>query len=202
MIIDLNDLTPSQTYHLMTQSIVPRPIAWVLSQNKEKGSYNLAPFSYFCGVSSNPPLLMFSVAPKDDGTMKDTVINIIREKEFVVHIADSSQLQAVQDSAQPIAYGESELDLTGQQLTTFMQTSLPRLADCSIALACQLYEKQHIGNIEQTLIFGEITHSYIKDTITDTDGKRIRIDAEKLSPLCRLGLGQFANTTDIRQAIK
>ncbi len=201
MIIKLTDLAPIERYHIMTQSIVPRPIAWVLSKNIA-GDYNLAPFSYFTAVASNPPLLMFSVAPKSDGTMKDTVINITREKEFVIHIADSNQLRAVQDSAEPIAYGESELNLTGQQLTDFQDTALPRLNDCSIAFACKLYQKQQISNIEQTLIFGEITHVYVADEITDTDGKRIRIDAKKLSPLCRLGLGQFADIANIRQATK
>ncbi len=199
MIINLNDLAPIERYHIMTQSIVPRPIAWVLSKNLG-GNYNLAPFSYFTAVASNPPLLMFSVAPKPDGKMKDTVINITREKEFVIHIADSSQLQAVQDSAEPIAYGESELNLTGQQLTDFNETTLPRLNDCPVAFACTLYEQQQISNIKQTLIFGEITHVYIADKLTDTDGKRVRIESEKLSPLCRLGLGQFADIHNIRQA--
>ncbi len=202
MIINLTGLTPTENYHLMTQSIVPRPIAWVLSQNEEKGNYNLAPFSYFCGVSSDPPLLMFSVAPKEDGSIKDTVINIIREKVFVVHIADSTQLQAVQNSAQPLPYGQSELQISQQYLQPFAGTALPRLADCPLALSCKLHQKQKISNIAQTLIFGEITHMYIEDGIVSKDGKRISIAADKLSPLCRLGLGQFADIADIRRAQK
>lgn len=200
MIVNLQDFSPTSVYHLMTQSLVPRPIAWVLSQNVGENSYNLAPFSYFCGIASNPPLLMFSVAPKPDGNPKDTVFNIDREQQFVVHIADSTQLQAVQNSAEALPYGESELQLTRQQLSTFTDAGLPRLSDCSIAFACRLYQQQAIGHAPQTLIFGEITHVYLKDELVTEDGKRLSIDAEKLSPLCRLGLGQFADISHIRRA--
>ncbi len=60
MNIDLSTLAPTQVYHLMTQTVIPRPIAWVLTDSGEQ-NFNLAPFSYFTAVSSRPPLLMISV---------------------------------------------------------------------------------------------------------------------------------------------
>ncbi len=60
MNLKLDTLAPTQIYHLMTQTVVPRPIAWALTESSEK-EYNLAPFSYFTPVSSNPPVLMLSV---------------------------------------------------------------------------------------------------------------------------------------------
>lgn len=72
------------TYKLMIGLIVPRPIAFVSTINN-KGELNLAPFSFFNGVSSNPPCLMFSVTRKNDGSMKDTLKNIFETKQFVVN---------------------------------------------------------------------------------------------------------------------
>ena len=71
MILDLSALQPAQVYFQMIQTLVPRPIAWVLSEI-ENDKYNLAPFSYFNAVCSDPPLIMLSVGKKPDGSFKDT----------------------------------------------------------------------------------------------------------------------------------
>jgi len=76
MELDISSLSPNQVYHTLIQSIVPRPIAWVLSENSDK-SHNLAPFSYFTAVSSDPALLMFSLGKRpDNNARKDTLVNI------------------------------------------------------------------------------------------------------------------------------
>ena len=71
MYIDFDDMTPQQVYITMTQTVIPRPIAWVLSENAN-GSLNLAPYSYFNAVSSDPALVMIcllytSPSPRDRG---------------------------------------------------------------------------------------------------------------------------------------
>ncbi|MET0093908.1 MAG: flavin reductase, partial [Sedimenticola sp.] len=75
MNIDLSEMPPGQVYFTMTQALIPRPIAWVLSENAD-GGHNLAPFSYFSAVSSEPPLVMLSIGRRPDGTPKDTAANI------------------------------------------------------------------------------------------------------------------------------
>ena len=83
MNLNFSDFSASQRYHLMTQTIIPRPIAWVLtdsSSNAEKDNFNLAPFSYFTAVSSEPPILMLSVGKKPNGDDKDTLINVRENK--------------------------------------------------------------------------------------------------------------------------
>lgn len=199
MIVDLKDFSPTAVYHLMTQSVIPRPIAWVLSQNTDNSSYNLAPFSYFTAVSSSPALLLFSCAPKPDGSLKDTVINCERQKRFVIHIANASQLQAVQDSATPLDYGESELALTDLSLTDFGSTGLKRIREAPIAFACKLHQSLPLGNAPQTLIVAEVEHLYINDDSVAAKGKRITINADKINPLARLGGGQFADIDNIRK---
>ncbi len=200
MIIEMNSLSPTEAYRLMTQSIMPRPIAWVLTRNVGVDSLNVAPFSYFAPVSSQPPLLMFSVAPKDSsGALKDSVINIVEHREFVVHIASSAQMENVQASAQPLPYGETELTLIDSQCTDFAGASLPRLAACPIAFACTLYEKTTIGDVPQTLIFGEITHTFVSDEHIEGEAYRSIIDAHTVNPLSRLGLNQYADIDNIRR---
>ena len=73
-----SDLNPSERYHIMTQVVIPRPIAWVLTandgdqSNHSSSRFNLAPFSYFNAISSDPPLVMMSIGKKPDGEEKDT----------------------------------------------------------------------------------------------------------------------------------
>lgn len=202
MIINLQDMSPSSTYHLLTQTVIPRPIAWVLSKNTAGADYNLAPFSFFTAVASDPALLMLSFAVKDEsGTHKDTLSNILEQKQFTIHIATNEQMQAVQDTAMPLPYGESELALIPQQLTDFENTSLKRLEQVPIAFACELYEHQTIGNQSQHLVFAQVKHCYIDDHTVSGDGKKIQIDAATIDPLARLGLGQFCRITNIRRPI-
>lgn len=197
MIIDLAGLSPAATYHLMTQTVIPRPIAWVLTRNTDGQSHNLAPFSYFNAVSSDPPLLMLSCAPKPCGEVKDTVKNILSGRDFVIHIAAEQQLQALQNSAKPLPYGESELQLSDLSLTAFPNSQLKRLTTAPIAFACRLHRTDTLGNAPQTLIFAEIQSIYIDDKAVSQQGKRLSIDATKIRPLSRLGNNQFMAFAEI-----
>lgn len=202
MIISTAELSPSSTYHLLTQTVIPRPIAWVLSKNQSEDSYNLAPFSYFTAVASDPALLLLSIAAKDkENTPKDSLINILNNTPFVIHLASSLQMQAVQDTATPLPYGDSELNLTQEQLVDFEGLPLKRLQQAPIAFACKHYAHQTIGNQPQHLVFAEVTHCYVADTAFSSDGKKITIDPNEINPLARLGLGQFCDIEHIRRAI-
>ncbi|MDO8398829.1 MAG: flavin reductase family protein [Bradyrhizobium sp.] len=97
MRIDPSDLAAEQAYRLLTGIVVPRPIAWVTTLSGD-GVVNLAPFSAFTFVSPKPPMLAISVGRKA-GVYKDTAHNILNNEEFVVHIADSSLMNAVHESS-------------------------------------------------------------------------------------------------------
>lgn len=195
MIINAGELSPNKFYYTVTQTIIPRPIAWILSDNGAEhgaaGRFNLAPFSYFTPVSSQPPLLMFSVGKKPDGSLKDTRQNIIEREYFVVHIPDSTQAQAVTESSASYAFGDSEVERLGMPLTAFGNFPLPRLAGCGIAYGCKLYEAREIGEAPQALIFGLVTHVYIDDRlIAYQDGNAV-FSATKIDPLARLGGDEY-----------
>lgn len=204
MIVNFSDYSASQRYHLMTQSIIPRPIAWALTQCIEGNSQahlNLAPFSYFTAVSSAPPLLMLSVGKKPNGDVKDTVVNTLANKKMVIHIASTKQADIVTQTAATLAHGESELELVNQdaeQLSTvpFDGFALPRLKECDLAYGCELYEVKEIGDTPQSLLFMEIKQLYINpDVMTVNEQDRITIHAEQIDPLARLGANEYAGIT-------
>lgn len=196
MQIDLKNLDQKQAYALMTQSIVPRPIAWVLSESGN-GSYNLAPFSYFCAVYSNPPLVMFSVGWKDPETPKDTALNISERNEFVIHIPHRELLEEMNASSAVFEHGVSEVEELGLETATLDNFRVPRLKKARIALACTRYDIQQIGPGRQHMIFGQIQHAYIDDNIVTQKDGRLIIDPKALDPLTRLGPGLYSTLSDI-----
>ncbi len=191
MNIDLAQQTPARIYSTMAQTIMPRPIAWVLTENSDRG-FNLAPFSYFAPLSSDPPLIMISISKKPDGTLKDTRANIIERKDFVLHIPSWDQLESMNASAATLQAGVSEVTDLGIELTDFEGSRLPRIKNSRVAMACKLDEIKEIGSGPYAMVIGKINHIYLSDeaVIEQTEDK-IRISPEILDPVGRLGGPQY-----------
>lgn len=197
MIIDLTKMSQNQVYHTMTQVIVPRPIAWVLSEH-ENEKLNLAPFSFFNAVCSNPPVVMLSIGRKPDGSDKDTFRNIVERKQFVIHLAHSDLAPQVTKTAKVLAGGESELDLVGMDVVSFDGFKLPRLKDARIALGCDLYKLDAIGDSGQNLVFGRLMRIWVDDQVVGADSRgRTKINANALDPLGRLGGDEYVTSGEI-----
>ena len=202
MQIKLDELSESQTYFTMTQTIMPRPIAWVLSEN-EDASLNLAPFSYFNAVCTDPPMVMVSINLQDDGSEKDTLRNVRERSQFVIHIASSDQLDVLNQSSATLPPGESEVMASGLSTTTFGGYHMPRLTDCKIALMCERNQTQAIGNKGQTLLFGEVKEIYLADDCAEVNEKgRLKVYADKVQPLSRLGGGEYASFGEMLKATR
>ena len=193
MQLDLSRLSGPATYHTLIQTLIPRPIAWVLTDN-DNTSYNLAPFSYFSLVSFAPPLLAISVGPKKAGSpMKDTYLNIIRSREFVCHIADQSLVTELNETARELAYGESEVTANNLALTPFDGFGMQRLSRAKVAFACELHQEVVLDDSPNRLLVGRIRYLWLDDEITSQDEKgRLKIDARALNPLARLGGGDYS----------
>ncbi|NRB66788.1 MAG: flavin reductase family protein [Vibrio sp.] len=192
MNIDASTLAHTQMYHLMTQAVIPRPIAWVLTESGQ-ADYNLAPFSYFTPISSSPPLLMFSVGKKPTGEIKDTTRNVLETGRMVVHIANADLAEQVTQTSASLPHGESEVGLAGLELVDFEGFELPRIKDCPIAFGCKLFEVKEIGETPQSLVFAQIEDIYIAPEVIGDNQERLVIDALKVNPLSRLGGSQYAN---------
>lgn len=226
MIIDLAALSAAECYVWMTGAVIPRPVAWVLTENddgdsgkdggdnndnngnndndEKGGNYNLAPFSYFNALCSAPPLVGVSFTAGDGGAAKDTLANIRRRQRFVAHIAPMTMLDAVNDTSAPLPYGESELSRAGLQTADFWH--LPRVVGCPVAIACKLSREVALhkdGANEQILVLGEIMRMFVDDAvIADDDKGRAAINAAKVNPVARLSAGNYAGLGDFQTRIR
>lgn len=197
MLIDLRELSPSQVYFNMIQTLIPRPIAWVLSENA-KGGYNLAPFSYFNAVCSDPPLVMISVGKQPDGSHKDTRVNIETRKDFVIHITHREMLEAMNASSATLPPEVSEVEELGLETTSMEGSRLPRLAAARVAYACELYDILEIGNGPQSVILGRVNSIYIDDSVAAVNEKgRLKVDASTLDPVGRLGASEYVTFGEV-----
>lgn len=200
MIIDLSEMSPPEAYFTMTQTVIPRPICWALTSNRDE-SYNLAPFSYFNAVASDPPIVIFSVGLQPDGSDKDTLTNIEASPTFVINIASDSQLAVLNQTSATLPYGDSEVDRNAIALAEVDGFSMPRVADCKLAMMCERYHIQTVGNRKQSLIFGEIKSIYVDDDCAEiTDAGRLKIHADRIRPLARLGAGEYVSFGEILSA--
>lgn len=197
MIIDLSTMTPAQAYFSLIQTVIPRPIAWVLSEN-EGGDFNLAPFSYFNALCSDPPLVMISIGRKPDGSFKDTKVNIEERPEFVIHLVDEDTLDAMNETSASLPYGASELAEAGLHTTDFDGFSLPRLAEAKVAFACSRYQVIQIGGTPQNLILGQVHRIHVDDSVVGEDAKgRTKIHADRIRPVGRMGASEYVTFGEI-----
>lgn len=190
MLFQFDQLTGGDRYHLITQTVTPRPIAWLLTRN-ENNTYNLAPFSFFSAICPDPALLVVSIGNKSTETPKDTKANLLREQECILHIPSGDHINAVNNSAATLAYGDSELMSSGLTLADFTE-SLPRIAEANVAMHCRLYDIQSIGESTFSACYLEIISVYVNDDILKQENGRNIINSKQLNPLSRLGGNDYA----------
>lgn len=183
MEFDLEGKDLDRAYPLLASIVCPRPIAWVTTRN-ENGTVNAAPFSFFNVVGDDPPMVMFCPGDREDGTPKDTAINIKRTREFVINLVDESSANAMVRTSASHAYGVSELDL--ENLTTDASTcvSVPRIATAPAALECVLHEIWEFGG--NRMVLGIVKRIHVKDELVDPVNTRIR--AAHYHPLGRMAV--------------
>lgn len=189
MHIDPTANKPLDNYKLMTNLVVPRPIAWVTSVN-EAGAVNLAPFSFFNAVSGAPPYVMVSVGLTDTGNRKDTAANAMRSGEFVVNMVTEELMDAMNVSAADFPPDISELAASGLHAAPSAKIQTPRVAEAQASFECKLHSTVQLG--ANTLLIGEIVMFHVADHLV---GPRLHING--FAPIGRLGSpSQYCRTTD------
>jgi len=194
MMLDFDRLPAREVYGWMTSVIAPRPIAWVSTVSAD-GRTNLAPFSFFQGVTSNPPTLMFVPVNNRDGQPKDTVRNIQQLPEFVVNVVPYALAGPMNDTAATLPYGESEADKFGIAMTPSTQVRPPRVAVAPVAFECTLHQIVNIGEgpLAAHVVFGRIHLVHVSDAALGAEG---RIDSGKLDLIGRLSGDWYCRTTE------
>ena len=193
MQIDIDSLSPQESYRLISGIVVPRPIAWITTQSPA-GVVNLAPFSCFTFVSNSPLMVGINIGRKA-GREKDTARNIRATDEFVINIADWSMVDAVHASAVEYEAHESETESLGLAVEPSKTITPPRLAIAPISLECRLHSVTAYGNTGAEFFVGEVSSVHIADRLYQ-DG---RIDTRELQPVCRIAGANYATLGEIRQ---
>jgi flavin reductase (DIM6/NTAB) family NADH-FMN oxidoreductase RutF len=193
LIINPSEHPHTDIYKLMIGSIVPRPIAFVSTISKD-GIRNLAPFSFFNGVCSNPPIVLFSTTIKKDGSHKDTLNNVEATKEFVVNIISEEIAEQMNTTS---ADFPPHVDEFAETKLTPIPSDLvkpPRVSECKIAMECKLVQivKFGTGPGSGCTVFGEVLRFHIADELFDN----YRIDPDKLRAIGRMGGPTYTRTRD------
>ncbi len=183
----------SQNYKFLIGSILPRPIA-VVSTKNENGTDNLAPFSFFNGFSAKPMIVGFApIRRPNTGEKKDTLINIEREKEFVVNFVTEENADLVNLCATELPHGESEFDFSGLTTLPSEVVKAVRMKESPIHFECKLKDIISYGDGPGagTLITGEVVKIHVSEQVYDNG----RITTSAWKPLGR-GAGNDWFKTD------
>ncbi|GAB3625778.1 flavin reductase family protein [Pandoraea terrae] len=191
MLLEPGDLSEQQIYNFMMSTILPRPIAWVSTVDRE-GKTNIAPYAYFMGVCCVPMTVLFCpVVPPPPRAKKDTLLNIEEVPEFVVNVASDDNIGAVNLSAAPLPRGQSEFGLTGITPVPSLHVRPPRAKEAAVAYECKVRDIIEISNAPGGgwVVLGTVLGIYVDDALLD-DGA-CRVDLQQLRPIGRLGGGDF-----------
>jgi flavin reductase (DIM6/NTAB) family NADH-FMN oxidoreductase RutF len=179
MQIDPAQQSPATNYKLLTNLVVPRPIAWVTTQNAA-GMINLAPFSFFNAVGSNPLFVVVSIGLNDGGGAKDTLVNIRNKGEFVVNLVTEDLFEAMNISAADFPPDQSEMQAAGLDAAPSVHVQVPRVARAQVSLECRLHDTVALG--VNTLVIGQVVMFHVADQLV---GERMHIN--NFAPLGRMG---------------
>jgi flavin reductase (DIM6/NTAB) family NADH-FMN oxidoreductase RutF len=173
--------------------VAPRPIAWV-SSTSPSGAVNLAPFSYFNLLSSNPPLTVFSCTAPADRAEKDTLANIRATGEFVIHVVPHALLPVMHGTSAPVPAGVDEFTLLGIERAASVHVRPPRVAAAPAALECRLVQlvevdAAHRGRPDCTAVIGRVVGLHVDPRCVNAEG---RFDTAAADLVARLGGNQYA----------
>ncbi len=179
----------ADNYKLLTNLVVPRPIAWV-STLSQSGVVNLAPFSFFNALGSDPVYLIISVGRNDKGELKDTEKNIQSSGEFVVNMVTEDLFDAMNLSAADFPPDQSELEAAQLHTAPSVHIKTPRVARVQVSMECKLFSAQQLG--ANMLFIGQVVMFHVAD---DLIGPRLRVNG--FAPIGRLGSPSvYCRTTD------
>lgn len=189
MIIDPAGLSPGAMYRFMISAVVPRPIAFVSTVSRS-GQFNVAPFSYFNAISSQPPLLGISINRRA-GRPKDTFRNIEDTGDFVVNVVDEPLADRMVHASGDWPEDVDEFALTGLTPVASDQVKSPRVGESPIAMECRLHKVIELGIT--FFVVGEILRAHVAERVL-VDG---RVDPAKLRPVGRLGGDAYTTVREV-----
>jgi flavin reductase (DIM6/NTAB) family NADH-FMN oxidoreductase RutF len=192
--LDLTTMASTPAYKLLIGAIVPRPIAFVSTVSPE-GVGNLAPFSFFNGVSSVPPAIMIAITRRNDGSKKDTLRNIEATRQFVVNSVAEWLVEPMNHCSADYPYGVDEMRKVGLTPLPSLRVKPPRVKESPIQMECELYDTMEVGPGvvgSSTIVVGKILQMHVHEPAYDNG--RLRLEA--IQPISRLAGASYGRTTE------
>jgi len=175
------DQKVNDTYKLMAQTIIPRPIAWVVTE--DNGVVNMAPFSYFIGLSSNPASVLVSVGHKADGTPKDTLSNIRKNRKCTICMVEEKDLEKMHLSSKGLDKEVSEAEVFNIDTVSLLDGYPPMISTVPTAYFCELNQEIDLGGGSTIPLVLNVKQIFVDDEMI-IDKERISIS---FKPVARIG---------------
>lgn len=194
MLFDFAKLATKDRYKILSYTVVPRPIAWVVSVGAD-GSRNAAPFSFFNVMTSKPPLVAVGITSYAGGVQKDTPRHIDETKQFVVNLVPRKLINQMNITA--VEFGPEVDELTAAELTVVPSTFVkpPRIAESPVALECELFH-HHALEGGQHIILGKVLGVHVADeAVLDFD--KCYVDTPKLGLVGRMDNKYIATSDNV-----
>jgi len=174
-------------YNPFKAIVAPRPIGWISSMSA-KGEVNLAPYSFFNGLTDHPPTVMFASEGR-----KDSVVFAEETKEFVCNLATWALREQMNGTSTPFARGINEMEQTGLAAAPSRLVKPPRVRDSPCALECKWLQTVRLSDVEgkaleRYVVFGQAIGVYIDDRFI----KNGRLDTAAMKPIARCGYDEYA----------
>lgn len=174
MILDYEKIDDLTKYKIMSDTVVPRPIAWIITE--DNGILNAAPFSYFIPISSNPATLIVSIGIKDDGTPKDSLANILKTKKATICFANKDNVDKVKLCSTMLKKEQSEIKEYDIEVQKILEDFPPMISSSQSALFCEYYDTVKIPGKTTPLIL-EIKKQFIED---DRINEKMHVNVENI----------------------
>ncbi|UUC96742.1 flavin reductase family protein [Comamonas sp. C11] len=193
MYFDTAQLDQKRCYKLLASTVVPRPIAWLITKN-EAGQANAAPFSFFNFFSGFPPVICVGIGMKD-GRPKDSLANIERSKEFVINLVSEELAEAMNVTATPFDPGVNELEKANVDVVRAQKMDIPRVAASPVTLECKLQQLIDVDTAAKIVVAHVVGMHILDEAIVDAE--RCYIDTSKLQLIGRMeSPGWYTRTHD------
>lgn len=189
---DLDQVPEPIAYKLLAATVIPRPIAWVVTKGKD--GINAAPYSFFNVMGSAPPTIALGLMAAPDRGFKDTALNILETGEFVVNLVPERLVQAMNLTSADAPRGVDELALAGLATLPSQHVAPPRIADSPVSFECRALSSVVTGPC-QTVVLGRVLAVHIEDRYLK-NADRAHIDTDALDLVARSFGSEYIRSHD------
>lgn len=193
MRFDLDEVGTANAYKLLAATVMPRPIAWAVTQDDE-GRLNAAPYSFFNVMGSNPPTIALGILADPERGFKDTAKNILDTGEFVVNLVPERLVEGMNVTSIDAPRGVDELALAGLDTTPSARIRPPRIAASPVSFECTVFTTVETGP-HQLVVIGRVLTVHIDDDCV-LDRDRAHIDTPKLDLVARSYGSDYVRSRD------